>query len=497
MAFWVAPGIKLSITNFDKTFHAEQDLLDRILAVELIDREMGKSELVVRLDNRDMRLFGRPTNELSLAYMDVFHNAIWEVQIGYPSEGLLTAPQRYRFVVKELKGFRTLTLRAFDDSQTRLDSVARYRKFIPKAGQKLRRSQIALTIALQNKLLISNNSIFKTTGEFLEIPQSGLTDAKMLTRMARTLGFVWYVIEPVENVRLFFFHPRFLRKDPKDTAVIELVNDRSVLDFRLNTSIYRVPTSFMATGLDPFKGTIERYKASNKTTERHATGDGTPIDEDVPQSSAFNGQDFARPNKDEAAKIFASGNAGLKRLKNMQEDLDGLFKQHEAFMTKATLTLVGEPVWFPRDTLRLENIGSLSGIWYIAEVRHNIKPGKPYTTTLSLMKNAFQIDQATAAQNRIKKIENDRNEAFKKKKEEEREAALQKAIRDMPPVRIQGVPFFTGTTKDHLIKGIPVQSYLPQDFGEDAETNEPALVSPAPSVTEPFSLTGINAVIPE
>lgn len=371
-------------TVLDDALPAEQDLYDRILGFEIIERDFGANELSLRLDNHDMKLFGALA--ASPGQMDIFHNAVWLVKIGYPSDSLFS--REFAFVVNQIKGFRELIVRAYEDSFIRIDSNAKWRTFRDNRGRGVKRSAVARTIAKEHGFALPKGSILRTAGQFQKIIQPGITDAQMLTRMAKAAGYIWWVTQPIgrQGIRDFYFRPRDFY-GPKGGVLAQYnvgVDQFIIRDFLIDTNLFQIPRTALAAALDPFEATLKKYRAGNDTTQRQVSGNTTPLDPNAPYASRMTPQ-----QKDEAAVIWSSSGAGRPTSARLQEDLDGLWKTFEANMIQAKLTVLGDPSISPRERAWVDGIGQLSGQYYIKQVRHMYRVGSVFETEMSLLKNAF------------------------------------------------------------------------------------------------------------
>lgn len=371
-------------TVLEKALPAEQDLYDRILGFEVIERDFGANEMTLRLDNRDMKLFGALA--ASPGQLDIFHNAVWIVKIGYPNDTLFS--REFAFVINQVKGFKELLVRGYEDSFIRIDSKAKWRTFRDNRGRGVRRSAVARKIAKEHGFALPRGAILRTGGQFQKIVQAGITDAQLLTRMAKAAGYIWWV-SPAgtgrTDLRDFHFRPRDHYTPTGRSARFNIGVDHFVIrDFLVDTNIFNIPRTAMSAALDPFDATMRQYRAGNDTTQRQVSGTMTPLDPSLPFASRMTPQ-----QRDEAAVIWSSSSAGLPTQNRIQEDLDGLWKTFEASMIQAKLTVLGDPSIAPRESAWLEGIGQLSGYYYIKEARHMYRQGSVFETELTLLKNAF------------------------------------------------------------------------------------------------------------
>lgn len=381
---------------FSQALPAEQDLLDRVLGFEIIERDFGANEITLRLYNDDMKLFGGM--EASRGQLDIFHNAVWLVNIGYPGDSIVG--RTYAFVVNQIKGFKELLVRGYEDSFIRMDSKAKHRTFRSISSKGLLRSSVAARIAKDHHFSVPENAIHRSSGRFEKIVQAGITDAALLTRMAKASGHIWWIETHAKAgglIRDFYFQPRNFFNKRGSSAVFNIGVDHTVIrDLVLDTNIFTIPWTALSAAIDPFEGTRKKYRAGNDATRRQVSGDVTPISPEMAAAAGLTLQE-----RDEASVMWTSSGAGFPTAERLQEDLDGLWKTFEASMIKAKLVVLGAPTIEPRQIARLDGIGQLSGEYYIKTVRHTYRTGSMFETEMILLKNAFTRDSVFRADNDI------------------------------------------------------------------------------------------------
>lgn len=401
----VAAGLAPSVlegpppTSRTSTVVASQELHDRVLSAELIEKEMGANELVVRFDNRDLAFLGEGPRGEELS-KNILYHTVWEVQIGYPGARLRIVSRPFRFQVKTIRGFRILEVRAYDDAMIRLNQTARHVIYRGRNNNQITRTHVAAAIAKRNGLAFDPlRSLGRTVGRWDEIPQSGVTDAQMLTKLAKKIGFIWYIVDEGGR-RTFYFHPRAFFGPRSAAASFEIgVTDDVVEDLEVETDLLSLPRTVIARRLDPFQATLQKYKADNGVTRRDTLGGFTPLDEsvEIPLNGTtdpnLDGDVIIVPDPKNAPGIDPND-------RQLAEDVDGLFKEFEKSLVKLRLVVLGNPNVRPRTIATLRGLGALSGWYYIAEVRHSIT-GNTYRTTLNLLKNAVEPSLAYVAANKV------------------------------------------------------------------------------------------------
>lgn len=421
-----APGIRIKVLTIrlgqpasapgtPADFAVPTSFYERILGFTIRDPEEGMRELVLKLDNRDLRLFGQgPRGARAIenqTFMLMFEST-WQVQFGYPSstpqaKPLLSPPSR--FVVKSIRGFRTLEIRLYDESTTIMDTTARSGKYMARGGR-ITRTHVAAAIAQRHGLSFDpNHSLFPTKGQFDEFSQAGVTDAKFLSDLADDVGFIWYVVDDGER-RIFYFRPRQLYGPPNADQVFEIgIDDQIIEDFEVEADLFEVPKTFLTKQLDPFEGITRKHKASNDGTMRDLLGTATPVDEDVSISRPVSVGPPGATDRSTAEVIFTAALEATSPpgadADALAEDVDAVFKTIEQNFIKARFSVRGDPRIAPRTTIELRGIGDYGGRYYVSEVTHEYEGGV-YRTHLALLKNAIEHVDPNALANGLLALAN-------------------------------------------------------------------------------------------
>ena len=378
---------------------------NRILSVEIREVEMGMNELRLTFDNRDLRMFGEPgMGDVGEKDFYLRHEVVWMVQIGYEDTQKFT--RQFAFRIKSIRGFRRLEVRGYESETVDMDQTSIHGRYLPQSfgGENSRptitKALCAATIAKRNNLEIDpNHGVAKTLGEFLQIQQTGLTDAKMLTRLAKSVGFIWF-IERIDNKRYFFFRPRGLFAVPVAAHVFEVGADDDVIeDLNVDNDIFRIPKTYLAAHIDPYSGVLKKYKAENLKTARDVMGQMTSLSENIKRGVTA-GPPGGDPQIADVMFIPNMSNAIKAAGGTLKEDLDGFFKEIEKAFVKGRLVLRGLHSIQARHTIRLDGLGDFGGLWYVHTVTHRLQPGQVWKTSLALYKNAYDgIDAHAIANN--------------------------------------------------------------------------------------------------
>jgi len=379
-----APEVDISIvTGFERRQRLSIDFLDRITGLEIRDVEMGATELRLTFDNQDLKLWGegeplRETNPL-------MPEQVLAVRIGYTQVGVWS--REFFFRVKSIRGFHTLQLRGLDDDLIRMDETHRAGCYRPRGrGGTITRAHVAVAIADRNQLEVDvKHGIVNTFGRFEDIRQSG-SDAKMLTKMAREVGFIWWV-ELRNFDRYLYFKPRpFYNVPVASGRYVVGVDDEIIEDMRIENDISLIPKTYLSRALDPFTGLLKSKKASNRDTIREVMGNLTPLDNGVRRF--FFPPDDAREAEIQFTPKISNAIGGTAEV--LAKAVDGVYKEIEKNLARVSLRVRGNPELAARGTIDLFGLGHLSGRYYIEEVRHEIREGQFYETELQLLKNAFE-----------------------------------------------------------------------------------------------------------
>lgn len=169
------PGVRITLLDNERAPSGEPiDLAGRILGFTFEDAEKKANQVSVQLDNFDLSLFERT---------ELVGGATLEVCRATPA----TWPRRARTVVKELKGFQTLTIEG-QATSVLMNREAKTRSWANKSRADVVR-EIAAEYGYEGKFLDVED-----TGEELDtINQSAETDARFLRRLAAREEYEYFV----------------------------------------------------------------------------------------------------------------------------------------------------------------------------------------------------------------------------------------------------------------------------------------------------------------
>lgn len=367
---------------------AERLLRQRVVAVEITETDVGADECVLTLDNSDLSLWENPL---------ILPNTKLDVSLGY-EDALAPAT---RFKVIETRGWRQLTLRAWGRE---FDLDRETREKVTYTG---RISEAVIEIACRNGL---NPRVRTTPGKHRQLVQSkNETDAQFLQRLAKRVGFVWYIEQAPQGDKgrickqgrksnNLVFRSRVPDANVVTIAVGE--DQRVIGDPEFEIDISNVLARGRIRHDNPLEKTFQaieealvvasdrqkdledviaattpvdrarRFDVESKTIDRFSWGNATIIDPDE--------------------KLTYSST--VESLLQAQEELDGLLAEHERQLVKARITLFGDPFVRPKRTAKLLNVGRLlEGIYYIDTIRYRLRPRETFTMELFLRRNALNF----------------------------------------------------------------------------------------------------------
>ena len=357
------------------------ELRPRIMRVEILDSDTGMDELVIQLNNRDGNL---------LRNHEIWFGRVWGVSIGYQDQ-----QSNWRFFrVTSLRGYQVMELRAYSLDEYTLNFVEKSQEWkadtvIPilksiaaprlRDGKSklIRRSDVAEAIALgQGFGPVGTFDVQETAGDFEKIMQTNMTDAKMLTKMADALGFVWFV----ESYRTegtkrpastLHFHSRDFGQDP--SYIFDLDDEMTIGEPEMDFDVFDIPNIGIARGLNPVELQLHKEEINLETARRVMTGTATPI-RDYEKAFPSTGQ---KPNQ-------------------IAEERDGIFKKWEEQLLKISITMIGDPNVYPKTTCLLKNFQPfLNNIpFYVDSVKYTLIPGESFRMTLGLRGKAMNYNSS-------------------------------------------------------------------------------------------------------
>jgi phage protein D len=365
----VAPFVEFEFgSQIDRSDRfVNQEFLDRVMSVEMTHADFGAKEMVVRLDNYDLKFF----REATFLARNIDMGQAWHVRWGY-GEGAMTGI--FTFVVRSIRGFYELEVTALDRSHT-FWTPAKKRTF----DGPILRSEVVQKIGEEHGFVARIPDIFPTLKEFPSITQSGKGDGEFITELADKLGYIWYLEDwHQDEDPVLHFKPRLFGARSRGTLVIG--EDQRILEPPVfETDLGKVPESAVGQLYDPFRKSITKFIAKNKLTTRAVMGDATPNAPGV-------GGNPEDPNDEGVAVVHT----GAVDAKDLAELIDGFWKIRDQNLMKMSLTLQGMTHFEPDCTITLAGIGQgLDGDYYVAEVKHMISPSDGWIMEVELLRNAL------------------------------------------------------------------------------------------------------------
>jgi phage protein D len=345
-----------------------QEFLDRILSMQMTHTDFGMKEMVVRLDNHDLKFF----REAGFLARNIDMGQTWTVRWGYGA-GAMTA--LFVFGVRSIQGsLRELEVVALDASN-RFETPAKKRTF---QGPILR-SDVVKQIAESHGYRAEVPNVFPTIKEFPAITQSGMSDGEFITSLADKLGFIWYLEDwfPDEQA-VMHFKPRLFGARSRGTFVLG-VDQRILGDPVFETDLGKIPESAIGQMYDPYRKSIHEFKAKNDITSRPVLGRATP-----------NAPGVGGNPEDAEGEARGVVHTGAVDAKDLAELVDGWWKIRDQNLVRVTIKFQGMTNFTPGCIITLAGIGQgLDGDYYIAEVKHTISGNEGWTMEVLLLRNAL------------------------------------------------------------------------------------------------------------
>jgi phage protein D len=338
---------------------------DRLEAFEFSDHESKRDEATIALRNEDFALLDDPVFRKGQKIL-----CAW----GWP--GAMGVPRR--MIVTEVRGGNPLIVKAHDTSLL-LDRVKR-----SQVWEDATDSEVATAIArahgYEGTLLFCE----ETAARWPSVVQPGnLTDAGMLTRLARRNGFIWFI-----DATGLHWHRRPAEDAPTHTFIYR--NDPgigTILDEpRIEANLSKGVATVRVLARDPKTKQFVEAVVSGKTADLVSLGqademgdeDGAddPVSDRITRTEQIHGGYLAQA----AAEALAQAR----------------FRETAAGRYKLTLRVVGDATIAAKQIVDVYGISATTdGLYYTKEVVHRIgRDG--YTVELQCQKDAQREVDAAA-----------------------------------------------------------------------------------------------------
>ena len=329
------------------------DISDRFVSLRLkeCDQKVDTATLILR--NDDLRLFDDPRFAAGQV-----------LEFSWGSGGRIGPT--WQMTISEPEGWRVVKLEGKARIISDLDRFPKLRRW-----EGMSYSRIATQVALDAGISPHAIIVDPTKTILGSVVQSGQDSVgRMLARMAREVGFVFYI----DASGIFHFHRRKLDQPPVRNYSwgFEVQGSHAGGDV-LGEPRYKVndsrdaPGAIRVCGYNPTTGRQFEYRASNATTDRKSLGARVEVeDPDVNPPGVYGRRSRLEVMPSTAASV-----------EEARERVDGQWFHRSTARQQLGFSAEGDP-----DVTKGQVIGFycnskvISGLWYIAELDTDISDGK-------------------------------------------------------------------------------------------------------------------------
>jgi uncharacterized protein len=356
-----------------------KNISDKITEIVFEDHVRRVDKLTLTIDNfhfeiSDSALFRKKTGI--------------EVTWGYP--GMPARPRRC--VVEAMKGWTTVQVEALGEL-VKMNDKAKTRVFENKT-----RSQVVAEIADEHGY---DSIIEDTEVVYPLIPQTGLTDAQFLARLARKEKFEFFfriggsspskkskVKTKSKNpanasAKTLHFHSRDFHQPPLKEVIWYSSPTGEIISGSFDNDTKNKAGSITAKARDPkTKKDIKQEGSNDKTTGTPALGGERELNVDKVTGATS----LATSSRGSGIAVVVPSSATTDKEAKRQADAAYMKAQKSAF--KLNLVLVGDPAITAGVLIRVLGIGRrLSGNYYIEKAVHRIN-AQSYQTAIECVRDA-------------------------------------------------------------------------------------------------------------
>lgn len=325
---------------------------DGIESVEWEDNDEGLSTFEMTVQNPDLSLLDGPL---------LFAGNAVRFRLGY--DGDLTPERTYK--IRSVRGFRTLTVEAVDPASALAETER------SEVYDNASPSDVARKVAARHGLA---NVVADESDKRATITQSNESDAALLRRLARELGWTFAVDGDVLR-----FHARRTADAP--VAEYDHRENEVILGLDVDADWLHLPGEVAARGFDADRRQVFEVKADADSVERTSLGGAT--------MATYERQpgDVVRPDPAAGESGPVVGTSAPTKAR-AQESADAAFEKAERSQLKMTLTVVGDPRVRAGDVVRVVGLCKrLDGNYAVKRAAHKIDRAG-YQTTLETWRNA-------------------------------------------------------------------------------------------------------------
>ena len=331
-------------------------LQTRMMSFKVVDRDRGKDRLEMTFRNDDFALIDSPVFAKGQKLM---------VTWGWPGE---MVPPR-RFVVQSVKGGDVVTVAA----HCRLSLMDREK--VSRFEENMTHSEFVRMVAEEYGYSGTYQWI-EDTDVRCDITQSHMTDARMLHRLARKNGFVFY-----EDATGLHWHSRnlknepvrwfFYRNDPGRGDILQAPR----FDINMSRGISKVRVTY-------------RDPASKEYGEVFGGPDDTEIDSLGEETEMGNLDDSSQGRRAERMNRADVRYGGVMTQEEAQREANARYYETANGRYKMSVPIIGDPRVGAKLLVGFVGISEmLDGLYYISEATHTVAGGK-WVIELKCRKNA-------------------------------------------------------------------------------------------------------------
>lgn len=345
----------------DATFYGDylkmvEFLQTRLLSFKFVDRDRGKDRLELSFRNDDFAMVDSPVFAKGQKLL---------VTWGWP--GRMVPPRR--MVVQTVKGSNPVKVTA----HCRLSLLDRQKR--SRFEENMTDSEFVRRIAEENGYSGTFQWV-EDTKVRRDITQAHVTDARMLNRLARRNGFVFY-----EDASGLHWHKRKFEVEPtrwytyrQDPGVGDVLGEPQV-DINMSKGIATVKVAFR----DPRTKEYGEVTGGPDDTELDSLGEETEMGDPGDSNQGRRAERMTR---------IDVRYGGSKTREEAQTEADARYIETASKRYKMTVPVIGDHRVGAKIVVGFVGISALlDGLWYIAEAENMVAGGK-FVQTLKMRKNA-------------------------------------------------------------------------------------------------------------
>ena len=297
----------------------------------------------------------------------------------------------------------------------------------------------------ENRRVQYQYNVEKSRGRFDKIMQTNETDAQFLTKLAKALGYVWYI----ESFGKRWFDGNvipivhFRSRDFKQDVTYTLDADRNSIigEPSIDFNILEIPDRSFTIGTNPVLQALFQESQEIATLRRIMNDNATPLRE--------------------IERLYPTTATDDKKA---QEEADGMYKRAEEHLLKMSITLLGDPSVVAKRTCVLKNfIEPFSDMkCYIQEIEYALVPGAAFTMTLKLMSKTINFNTPSEAMYELRRLERVKRDLVSKYRE---------AVANLAPkAKLDGIVPTSDTSGGTTIRQTGSNFYVPVKAADSSPT---------------------------